>query len=53
MTDDTIATWMQRYPEPRARKAKPRKDLRAAEGIFWWGLAGVVFWSAVLYAVFG
>ncbi len=47
MTDDTIATWMQRYPEPRARKAKPRKDLRAATGIMVGVALGVVAWLLI------
>ena len=48
MTDDTIATWMQRYPEPRrVRKAKPRKDLRAATGIMVGVALGAVAWLLI------
>jgi len=51
MTDDSINTWMQSYPEPRAHKGKPRTDLRAATGILTGVAIGAGMWLLLWLAL--
>ncbi len=53
MTDDSINTWMQSYPEPMAHKGKPRTDLQAATGILTGVLLGAAGWLLILWAALG